>query len=289
MTMSGQFEDLYWRSNDGLRLHAREYGQANGKLPVVCIPGLTRNARDFEEVAPWIAARGRRVLAVDLRGRAGSERDPKRRYNPRVYADDMVALLAAIGEPKAIFVGTSLGGVVAMTLATLRPEVIGGAVLNDVGPKVGKAGFQRISGYAGKGAPVRTWEDAAAYAKRINGIAFPDYRDEDWMTIARRSFRDDNGRPVLDYDPAIFSPPSRFLVWLTQPLVWAAFRKLARTGPLALIHGGVSDIIEASTIKRMRAIAPHMQVTTVPGVGHAPMLDEAAARNGLAVFLDGAP
>ncbi len=289
MTSTGQFEDRYWRSHDGLRLHAREYGHASGRLPVICIPGLTRNARDFEEVAPWIAARGRRVFAVDLRGRAGSERDPKRRYNPRVYADDMVALLEAIGEPKALFIGTSLGGLVEMTLATRKPDAIGGAVLNDVGPKVARAGLLRIRSYVGKGAPVQTWEDAAAYAKRINGIAFPHYGDEDWMTIARRTFRDENGKPALDYDPSIFSPPNRFLIWLVQPLVWAAFRKLARTGSLALIHGEISDIIEAGTIERMKAIAPHMRVTAVPGVGHAPMLDEPAARDGLAAFLDGAP
>lgn len=281
--------DRHWRSNDGLRLHAREYGQANDRLPVVCIPGLTRNARDFEEVAPWIATRGRRVLAVDLRGRAGSDRDPQRRYNPRVYADDMLALLASIGAPKAVFLGTSLGGLVAMTLAARKPDAIGGAILNDVGPKVAKAGLLRIRSYVGKGAPVHTWEDAAAYAKRTNGIAFPHYSDEAWAALARRTFRDDNGRPVLDYDPSIFSPPNRFLVWLAQPLVWAAFRKLAKAGPLALIHGEISDVIEASTVERMKAIAPHMQVAAVPGVGHAPMLDEPAARDALAAFLDGAP
>lgn len=289
MTSTGQFQDRHWRSRDGLELHARQYGQANGRLPVVCIPGLTRNARDFEDAAPWMAARGRLVLAVDLRGRAGSEPDPKRRYNPRVYADDMVALLEAIGEPKAIFIGTSLGGLVTMALAASRPDAIGGAVLNDVGPKIGKAGYQRIGSYAGKGAPVRTWEDAAAYAKRTNGIAFPHYDDGAWMKVARRTFRDDDGTPVLDYDPFIFSRPSRLLVWLTQPLVWAAFRKLARIEPLALIHGGTTDILEPDTIAKMRRIAPHMSVVPVPGVGHAPMLDEPAALDGLAAFLDGAP
>lgn len=289
MSETHRFNHRHWNSPDGLRLHAREYGLPGDRLPVVCIPGLTRNARDFEEVAPWIAARGRRVFAVDLRGRGESERDPRKRYNPRVYADDMAALLAAIDAPRALFVGTSLGGLVAMTLAARHPALVGGAVLNDVGPKVAKAGLLRIRGYVGKVAQVDTWEDAAAYARRINGIAFPDQDDLDWMTLARRMFREQGGRPVLDYDPSIFSPPSRFLVWVTQPLVWAAFRKLAAAGPLALIHGGISDVIGADTIARMKAIAPHLQVTAIPGVGHAPMLTEPAALEAMAAFLDHAP
>src|SRR5690606_35279755 len=144
--------------------------------------------------------------------------------NPRVYADDIAALLAAIGTPKALIVGTSLGGMVAMTLAARRPGLVAGAVLNDVGPKVAKAGLERILSYVGKSVPVHDWEDAAAYDHGINGVAFPQYGDADWAIVARRMFRDENGLPVLDYDPAIFPPPNRFLLWLTQPLVWAMYR-----------------------------------------------------------------
>lgn len=286
---SNSFRSHTWRSPDGLKLHARDYGEGSGRLPVVCIPGLTRNARDFEEVAPWIAAQGRRVLAVDLRGRGGSERDPKRRYNPRVYADDIAALLASIGAPKALFVGTSLGGVVAMSLAARKPDLVGGAVLNDVGPKVAKAGLDRIRGYVGKSVPVHTWEEAAAYAKRINGIAFPNCDDEQWPRFARRMFREENGQPVLDYDPAVFSPPNRFLIWLTRPLVWAAFKKLAKAGPLLLVHGELTDVIDADTIERMQRLAPTLRSAAVPGVGHAPLLTEPAAREALAAFFEAAP
>lgn len=289
MSGHGDFRDHYWRSRDGLALHARDYGAADGRLPVVCIPGLTRNARDFEEVAPWIAAQGRRVLAVDLRGRGGSDRDPERRYNPRTYAEDMAALLASIGAGKAVFVGTSLGGLVAMALAAAHPATVGGAVLNDVGPKVAKAGLARIRGYVGKPVAVDTWDAAADYARRINGIALPHYGDEDWRVVARRMFRDEGGRPVLDYDPAVFSPPNRFLVRLMQPLLWAAFRKLAKAGPLLLVHGETTDVIDAGTISRMRGMAPHMRTAAVPGVGHAPMLDEPEARAALAEFLRDCP
>lgn len=278
-----------WRSTDGLTLRARDYGPPNDRLPVICIPGLTRNSRDFEDVAPWIAAQGRRVLAVDLRGRGLSDRGPRNRYRPPVYAGDMVALLASIGAGKAIFIGTSLGGLVTMALAARRPDLIGGAVLNDVGPRVAGAGLRRISAYAGKAPAVHTWEDAAAYARRTNGAAFPGYGDEDWMAVARRLFREQDQRLVPDYDPAVFSPPNPLLVRLIEPLVWAAFRKLARAAPLLLVHGELTDVIDSTTIARMRRVAPDLQVAAVPDVGHAPMLTEPAAREALAAFLRRAP
>jgi pimeloyl-ACP methyl ester carboxylesterase len=292
-----------WRSADGLKLFARDYGprdygqnggqnggKSSGKLPVICIPGLTRNSRDFEDVAPAIAAQGRRVLAVDLRGRGRSGRsaDPKA-YSPRTYADDMMALLASIGAPRAIFVGTSLGGLVTMTLAVRNPRAVAGAILNDVGPEVGKAGLARIRSYAGKGAPVQTWEDAAAYVKRTNGIAFPDHPDDAWLPFARKLFRDEGGAPVIDYDPNVARAASPIVAWLATRLLWPAFRRLAKIGPVLLVHGELSDIIEPGTIARMKLAAPHLKVTAVPRVGHAPMLTEPAAREAIAAFLGDAP
>lgn len=278
-----------WRSPDGLRLFARDHGAPTDRLPVVCIPGLTRNSRDFEDVAPWIAAQGRRVLAVDLRGRGLSEYDLKKRYRPPIYAQDIAALLASIGSDKAIFIGTSLGGLVTTALAARQPDMIGAAVLNDVGPRIAKAGLKRISAYAGKTAPVETWDDAAAYVRRTNGAAFPSYKDADWMTVARRTFRDTDGKPVLDYDPAIFSPPSPLVVRLLEPLMWGAFKRLAKAGPLLLVHGELTDVIDDRTIIRMKRAAPRLEVSAVPCVGHAPMLSEPTAREALAAFLSHAP
>ncbi len=279
-----------WRSADGLKLHARDYGRSSGKLPVVCIPGLTRNSRDFEDVAPAIAALGRRVLAVDLRGRGRSDRstDP-RQYSPRTYADDIAALLASIGAPRAVFVGTSLGGLVIMTLAVRNPAVIGGAVLNDVGPEVGKAGLARIRAYAGKSAPVETWADAVAYVKRTNGAAFPTLREEAWLPFAHRLFREVNGKPAIDYDPNVVRTAGPVVSWIAARMLWPAFRRLAKTGPLLLVHGEQSDIIEAGTIARMKRVAPRLRVAPVPQVGHAPMLTEPAAREAIASFLQDAP
>jgi pimeloyl-ACP methyl ester carboxylesterase len=203
------FVDLTWTSQDGLVLHARDYapvGEVSG-VPVICIHGLTRNARDFEDLAPRIAATGHRVIAVDVRGRGRSARDPQPlNYHPGTYAMDIVALLDATGVDRAVFVGTSMGGIIAMVLASIRPEAIAGAVLNDVGPELSPAGLARIGGVGG-GSAFATWDEAATYAKAINGAAFPTYTDADWTVFARRLVDETpDGTLALAYDPDIAAP-----------------------------------------------------------------------------------
>ncbi len=289
--MTAPFADFTWRSRDGLDLYARDYGASQTeRFPVVCIPGLTRNSRDFEALAPWIGAQGRRVLAVDLRGRGRSAYDPNRRYRPAIYADDIAALLKAIGAEKAVFIGTSLGGLTTMLIAARHPHLIGASVLNDVGPHVPKAGLARIASYSGKSAPVRTWADAAAYAKQINGLALPHYTDADWDVLARRLFKAGvEGAPVLDYDMRIVSKAPGWLIALTEPMLWAACRKLARHGPLLVLRGATSDILDQPTLRKMSSLRGNVGAVEVPGVGHAPTLDEPAARDALADFLKRAP
>ncbi|MEO8362637.1 MAG: alpha/beta hydrolase [Vicinamibacteria bacterium] len=287
-----EIRDITWRSHDGLRLFARDQGHADlGKLPVICIPGLTRNSRDFEDVAPFIAAMGRRVIAVDLRGRGQSERDPNpKQYKPPTYARDMVALLDHLKLARAVFVGTSLGGLVTMALAGQNLNRIGGAVLNDVGPVIAKEGLNRISSYAGKTPPVKTWEDAIAYAKQTGGVAFPRYTDADWAVFVRRLFKEDaGGAPVPECDPLVFQPMNPFLVWLMTPLVWGLFRKLAGGVPTLLVRGAISDVLNAETATRMRREAPKMAYVEVDDVGHAPMLSEPQAKAALARFFAETP
>jgi len=284
--------ELRWRSSDGLSLVASEYGRADPqKLPVICIPGLTRNARDFEEVAPWIASMGRRVLAVDLRGRGRSDRDPNpRRYAPPTYAKDMVELLDLMGAPRALFVGTSLGGIVTMSLAAKHVDRIGGVVLNDVGPVIARAGLARISGYAGKAPAVGSWSDAVSYAKQTNGVAFPANSEVDWEMFARRIFREGPaGAPMLECDPLVFQPVHPLLTWLLAPLVWGLFRKLANGRKALLIRGAISDVLSAETAARMRRAAKEMSYVEIENVGHAPTLSEPAAKEGLARFFAEAP
>lgn len=283
------FTDLTWTSPDGLLLHARDHaahGPVTG-VPVICIHGLTRNARDFEDLAPRIAALGRRVLAVDVRGRGRSAHDPRPlNYHPGTYAMDMVALLEATGIDKAVFIGTSMGGIIAMVLASIRPEAIAATVLNDVGPELSPVGLKRIGVYVGGGATFATWDEATAYAKAINRAAFPDYTDADWSAFARRLVDETpEGALVLAYDPNIAAPFKAADPDAPPPDMTPLFRALAACGPLLLVRGGISDLIDPPIVARMRAAVPTMAYAEVPNVGHAPMLAESVAWDAIAAFL----
>ena len=275
------FSDLAWVSDDGLALYARDYAPTApvSGVPIICIHGLTRNARDFENLAPRLAGLGRRVIAVDVRGRGRSARDPQPlNYHPGTYAMDVVALLQATGIEKAVFIGTSMGGIIAMVLASIRPEAIAGAVLNDVGPELSPVGLARIGGYVGGGSAFATWDKAAAYAKAINGAAFPDATDADWTTFARRLVDETpDGTLVLAYDPDIAAPFKAADPDAPPADMTPLFRALAACGPLLLVRGGISDLIDPPIVERMRAAAPAMAYAEVPDVGHAPMLTEPEA------------
>lgn len=288
--------DRFWTAAGGLRLHARDYAAASGpaQAPVICLHGLTRNARDFEALAPHIAARGRRVLALDVRGRGQSAWDPEpARYVPATYAGDVLALMDALAIAKAVFIGTSMGGLITMVLGAFRPSAVAAAVINDVGPELAPEGLARIVGFAGKDDPVETWADAAAYAKRVNAIAFPHYTSEDWDAFARRLFIEKDGRPALDYDPAIARafappPPAPGQEAPPPPDLWPLFKGLAGR-PLLTVRGGLSDLLSPDILGRMREAIPDMAVAEVPGVGHAPMLDEPEALKAIDDLLEAAP
>ena len=297
------FTDFFWTSPEGLPLHARDYapkGRAE-KLPVICIHGLTRNARDFEDLAPRIAATGRRVLAVDVRGRGLSAHDPNpMNYHPGTYAADVVSLLQAAGVERAVFVGTSMGGLITMVLTSIAPQAIAAAVLNDVGPELSPVGLARIAGYTGLASRFETWTDAVAYAKAINEAAFPSHGPQDWEVFARRLFDEKDGQYVLAYDPDISAPIKAAAEAaaktqaeggqaLAPPDMYPLFRALAKDRPLLLVRGGISDLIDAAIAERMRAAAPHMAYAEVPGVGHAPMLTEPEAWTAIENLLETAP
>lgn len=288
--MAEAFNDRWWTSPDGLKLHARDYAGASGpaRLPVICIHGLTRNARDFEAVAPYIAETGRRVLAVSVRGRGLSAWDPRpMNYQPPAYAKDMVALMAASGIARAVFVGTSMGGLITMLLASTAPRHVAAAALNDIGPEVSPVGLKRIASYTGQAAPVESWEEAAAYCQKANGAVFPTYGADDWMNFARRTFTERDGKPALDYDPDISAPIRAAGPKALAPNLWPMFRTLAKNRRLMLIRGQTSDLLDVKVADKMRKLAPAMAYVEVEGVGHAPMLTEPAAREGLLRFLDG--
>lgn len=287
------FAERRWTSPDGLTLFARDYAPAAGpaKLPVIAIHGLTRNSADFEGIAPLLAQSGRRVLALDVRGRGRSDRAPDpMTYVPDVYARDVLALMEQAGIERGVFMGTSMGGLITMVLALMKSKAITAAILNDIGPQVSPEGLARIAAYSGQPVETPTWAAAADYAKRINEIAFPENTDADWDAFARRVFRDGTeGTPVLDYDPDIAVPIRAAGAKALVPNLWPAFRKLARNRPTLLIRGGTSDLLSADIAAKMKKAAPDMEYAEVPGIGHAPMLDEPEAKSAIFEFLAGQP
>lgn len=283
------YSDLSYTSTDGLTLYARDYASHSGpaRLPVICIHGLTRNCSDFDELAPWIASLGRRVIALDVRGRGRSASDPDpSHYNPMTYAGDVMKLAHDLGIARAVFVGTSMGGLITMTLALRRLKLIAAAILNDVGPVISEKGLARIAGYAGKGCELSTWEQAAEYIKDINEPAFPANDMAEWGKWARRAFTEnEQGQLVLRYDPNIALPLQSGKLKPTSWIGRVAFRRLARNRPTLLVRGALSDLMEEEQAGYMRRAAPAMQYAVVPGVGHAPMLTEPPAREAIQQFL----
>jgi pimeloyl-ACP methyl ester carboxylesterase len=283
------YTDLSYTSTDGLTLYARDYAAHSGKarLPVICIHGLTRNASDFDELAPWIATQGRRVIALDVRGRGRSEHDPDpSKYNPMVYAGDVIKLAHDLGIERAVFVGTSMGGIITMTLALRRLKLIAAAVLNDVGPVISPKGLTRIASYAGKDCVLTSWEQATDYIMTINQQAFPANDLEEWSKWAHRAFTEnEQGQLVLRYDPNIAMPLQTGKLKPSSWMARMAFRRLARNRPVLLVRGALSDLVEDEQAGYMRRAAPAMQYAVVPGVGHAPMLTEPPARDAIFQFL----
>ncbi len=271
-------------SADGLKLFCREFGGDNGGLPILCLAGLTRNSRDFEDVCARLGDRYR-VLALDLRGRGFSDWDPNwRNYNPQTYADDVLGLLDFLGIQQIVLLGTSLGGLISTVLSYNHPERVAGVMLNDVGPEIAPEGLERIKGYVGLLGPVTNWDEAAEQTKLINSIAWPDLPEDDWQRIARRLYReDDAGVPRLDMDPMIGEAARKVGATLTDP--WVLFEGLLDI-PAMVIHGELSDILTMDIVERMLEKKPDLEHVLVPGVGHVPLLNEPVAEQAIDAFLD---
>jgi len=278
------WQDRYFSSADGLRLYYRDYPAAEGaRLPVMCLPGLTRNCRDFEVVAARLQ-RTRRVLSPDLRGRGRSQHDPQwQNYHPGTYVGDLARLLADAGVERVILLGTSLGGILSMLIAATTPQVPAAVILNDVGPEVAAEGLQRIAQYVGRHAPVGSWAEAAAQARATYGLALPDLSDDDWLTFARRSFVEADGVPRLDMDPmigeAVRAAPSG-----AAPDLWPIYAALKPLPALA-IRGAMSDVLSETTFDRMAREKPDLERLTVPRRGHPPLLDEPECVTAIDEFL----
>jgi len=280
-----RFRDGFVAVADGLSLHYRDYPGPIGKPPLVCLHGLTRNARDFADFAERYSPRWR-VLALDFRGRGSSSYDPlPARYNPLTYASDVLQLVDQLMIERAVFVGTSLGGLVMMTIAAMAPNRIAASILNDVGPDVDVAGVERILTYVGKDARFRTWDEAADAIAANYGASFDRYTHDDWVKMAKRNCREEKGEIRFDYDMAI-AEPFRTTGPVPRVDLWPFFEVLGQK-PLLVIRGKNSDLLTEATAARMQAVAPAMKLATVAGVGHAPELNEPEAILAIDEFLAG--
>jgi len=286
--VSGDWLDRHYASADGLRLYYRDYpADSAGRLPVLCMPGLTRNCRDFESTALRLQ-RTRRVLTPDLRGRGRSQPDPNwRNYHPGTYLTDLTLLLADAGVPRVVLLGTSLGGILSMLMAATAPHVPAAVILNDIGPEVDPAGAQRISSYVGRHAPVRDWAGAAAQMRAMYQVAMPDAEESDWMAFARRSYTEVDGAPQLDVDPGI-GEAVRAAPAGAAPDLWPVYASL-RPLPALAIRGELSDVLSQGTFDRMAREKPDLRRVTVARRGHPPLLDEPECIAAIDAFLAAVP
>lgn len=276
-------EKMITLPNSKIRLQTR-ITEGGNKTPVICIPGLTRNAADFDDLGKLICTTRRNVIAISLRGRGRSDHDPDTsRYFPTTYRDDVLAVLDALDIDKAIFIGTSLGGITTMLANESHPDRVAAAIINDVGPELAPEGLARIAGYVGANAgKMETLEAASACIRSINEVAFPDASDADWIEFAKRTFRqEEDGSWVLDYDPAI---SKALLENGPAPDLWPGWASLANT-PTLLVHGGLSDLLTTPIINRMRDKHPNFDYVRVPRIGHAPMMTEPTAWAAIKGFL----
>ena len=289
--MAQPFSDRYWTSSDGLELHYRDYPAAGGagsaRPPILCMHGLTRNARDFQELAENLSEQGWRVIVPEMRGRGDSEyAKDSASYNPLTYVADVEALIADQAIERFVAIGTSLGGLMTIMLAAAKPGRIAAAVLNDIGPQLELSGIERIAGYVGQGRSFATWMHAARELQEVRGSSFPEFEIDEWLKMAKRTLVvGQNGRISFDYDMAIAEPFKQGGENAAPADLWPAFEALKGT-PLLLLKGELSDLISHGTVAEMGRRHGDMEVVSVPRVGHAPTLDEPVAREAINRLLE---
>lgn len=274
----------FFQSPDGLSIYYRDYGSDKAGTPVICLPGLTRNSRDFDELARHIADQ-RRVLTIDFRGRGFSEYDPDwKNYHPGTYVSDVLHLLDTLRIHRVIVIGTSLGGLCAMAMAARDAGRVAGVVMNDIGPEIHAPGLERIKEYTGRQGPVGSWDEAVAQAQATYGEWLPGLSADDWQRMARKAYREDeHGVPRLDMDENI----GRAIREAAAPAsdAWPLFSALDHI-PTVLIWGEMSDILTSDIVDKMTAAKPDLTVARVPNRGHAPLLDEPESLAAIDQILD---
>jgi pimeloyl-ACP methyl ester carboxylesterase len=284
---NASWRDHFYTSQDGLRLYAREYGnRLASSPPVICLPGLTRNSKDFDALATRLSST-HHILCPDLRGRGRSQYcDNWTDYTPHAEMLDTLDLMASCGIRHAIFIGTSRGGIITMLMAAQRPNVVRGAILNDIGPEIEFNGLKRIASYAGIGEAPANWTEAAFKLRLMNEREFPNLTGDEWYDYARRTYAEEAGVPKNDYDNKIGLALRKGLNAANgvMPAMWPQFKALGHV-PTLVLRGENSDILSSETIVRMAKQHPKFKRMIIRNRGHVPFLDEPEAIMAIDAFL----
>lgn len=285
--MDAEPTSTFFRAPDGRKLHVREYGPRNDPRPaVVCLPGLSRTVADFDSLALALACKGRRVLALDSRGRGLSEYDPDpANYSLPVELGDVIAMLTAREAQPAVFVGSSRGGLLTMLLAAVQPASIAGAILNDIGPVIEPKGLMRIKGYVGKLPQPRSYEEGGDILRRMFNHQFPALTADDWIAWAKRNWHENDGQLLPASDPKIAKGLEAFAPEVPIPPMWLQFDALAAV-PVMVVRGANSDLLMPETVAAMKARRPDLVTLEIADQGHTPLLAEDTTIAKLIAFID---
>ncbi|MFA5955894.1 alpha/beta fold hydrolase [Hyphomicrobium sp.] len=286
MTTEQAFEDIHFTGRDGTRLYGRHYRPetVSHARPVVCLAGLTRNSRDFHDIALALRSgpKPRDVFTLDTRGRGLSEYDSDwKNYAVPIEMQDAIDFMMMLGLRNVGIIGTSRGGLISMVLAAAQPSLMGAVVLNDIGPVIEAEGLARIAGYVGRVPVPKNWADAARIVGDLFRRDFPEMTDDDFAAVARQIFNDKNGKPVTGYDPKL----AKCLSVLDGPVpkLWPQFEAMKRI-PVLVLRGANSDLLSEKTVEEMRQRHPRLSSFTVPAQGHAPLLRDAPTISAVASF-----
>lgn len=283
------WRDIYYASFDDLRLYARHYAARDDKLrSVICLPGITRNSREFHALATYLSThpeKPRNVYCLDYRGRGRSQYDRNwRNYVPFIELLDTLDFLTIQGLHRVAVVGTSRGGLIAMLMASLRPTAMGAVVLNDIGPVIETRGLARIVGYVGRMPVPKTWPEAVMVLREMNERAFPEFDDAQWEEMAHDIFDERKGRPALAYDRKLARAFGTIDLSQPVPDLWPQFAALGPF-PAFVVRGANSDVLSAETLEAMVERHPNLRAMTVPDQGHPPVLKEHETIEAIGAFL----
>jgi pimeloyl-ACP methyl ester carboxylesterase len=268
------------RARDGLMLSALDHPGPEGRTPILCLSGLTRSAHDFAALAARHAGQ-RRVVALDHAGHGDSARPTDiARYDIANSLADVLDTMAALHCSRAVIVGTSFGGILAMVLAVMRPSAIAGVVLNDIGPAIEDVGLDFVQGFVARDPALGSLAEAVAHLRAtLPPLTLDDAGWEHFASLTYAPGADGAWHPRWD---------TRIAQALrgqgAPPPLWGAFGALAHA-PLMLVRGEVSDLLTATTAQRMRTLRPDMTFVEVPGCGHCPTLREPPVVTALDEFL----